>query len=65
MSLGVRSLAGFIQCYVDLVPFPTALSQCFVVSRLTRDQVEDYAKPKGWSVDDVGRWLASNLDYDT
>ncbi|MBP1472877.1 methionine synthase [Frateuria sp. MAH-13] len=39
-------------------------SQYFVVGRLTREQVDDYAKRKGWSREEAERWLASNLDYD-
>ena len=39
-------------------------SQYFVVGRLTREQVEDYAKRKGWSLAEAHRWLAPNLDYD-
>ncbi len=39
-------------------------SQYFVVGRLTREQVEDYARRKGWSREQAERWLASNLDYD-
>jgi 5-methyltetrahydrofolate--homocysteine methyltransferase len=39
-------------------------SQYFVVGRLTREQVQDYAKRKGWSIAEAERWLASNLDYD-
>ncbi|MBB5208640.1 methionine synthase [Chiayiivirga flava] len=39
-------------------------SQYFVVGRVTREQVEDYAKRKGWSMRDAERWLAPNLDYD-
>jgi 5-methyltetrahydrofolate--homocysteine methyltransferase len=39
-------------------------SQYFVVGRLTREQVEDYAKRKGWTREEAERWLASNLDYD-
>ena len=38
-------------------------SQYFVVGRLTREQVEDYARRKGWSREEAERWLASNLDY--
>ena len=40
-------------------------SQYFVVGRLTREQVEDYAKRKGWTLAEAERWLAPNLDYDT
>ncbi|SEJ48937.1 methionine synthase [Frateuria terrea] len=39
-------------------------SQYFVVGRLTRAQVEDYALRKGWTREQAERWLASNLDYD-
>jgi 5-methyltetrahydrofolate--homocysteine methyltransferase len=39
-------------------------SQYFVVGRLGKEQVEDYARRKGWSVPEAERWLASNLDYD-
>jgi 5-methyltetrahydrofolate--homocysteine methyltransferase len=39
-------------------------SQYFVVGRLSREQVDDYAKRKGWSRQDAERWLATNLDYD-
>jgi len=36
----------------------------FGVGRLGRDQIEDYAARKGWSVADAEQWLASNLGYD-
>jgi 5-methyltetrahydrofolate--homocysteine methyltransferase len=39
-------------------------SQYFVVGRLTREQVADYAKRKGWTLEQAERWLAPNLDYD-
>ena len=39
-------------------------SQYFVVGRLSKEQVEDYARRKGATVAQVERWLASNLDYD-
>ena len=32
--------------------------------RLGRDQVEDYARRKGWSVEEAQRWLAPVLNYD-
>ncbi len=35
------------------------------VGRIDRDQVEDYARRKGMSVQDVERWLAPNLGYET
>ena len=39
-------------------------SQYFGVGRIERDQVEDYAQRKGWTVEETERWLASNLAYD-
>jgi 5-methyltetrahydrofolate--homocysteine methyltransferase len=39
-------------------------SQYFVVGRVTKQQVEDYAKRKGWTLAEAERWLAPNLDYD-
>jgi 5-methyltetrahydrofolate--homocysteine methyltransferase len=39
-------------------------SQYFVVGRINREQVDDYAKRKGWSREETERWLAPNLDYD-
>jgi 5-methyltetrahydrofolate--homocysteine methyltransferase len=39
-------------------------SQYFVVGKLTKDQVEDYAERKGWTLAEAERWLSANLDYD-
>jgi 5-methyltetrahydrofolate--homocysteine methyltransferase len=39
-------------------------SQYFVVGRITKAQVEDYAKRKKWTLAEAERWLAPNLDYD-
>ncbi len=39
-------------------------SQYFVVGRITKQQVEDYARRKAWSLAEAERWLAPNLDYD-
>ncbi|MGB9376389.1 MAG: vitamin B12 dependent-methionine synthase activation domain-containing protein, partial [Mycobacteriales bacterium] len=38
-------------------------SQYFVVGRISRDQVEDYAERKGWTLRDAERWLSPNLAY--
>ena len=35
----------------------------FAVGKLGRDQVEDYARRKGWSFAEAERWLAPNLGY--
>ncbi|KGR39543.1 5-methyltetrahydrofolate--homocysteine methyltransferase [Xanthomonas vasicola] len=39
-------------------------SQYFVMGRLGKEQVADYAKRKGITLALAERWLASNLDYD-
>ncbi|KAA2286359.1 methionine synthase [Arenimonas fontis] len=39
-------------------------SQYFVVGRLSREQLADYARRKGVPLAQAERWLASNLDYD-
>ncbi|WP_191280632.1 methionine synthase [Nocardioides flavus (ex Wang et al. 2016)] len=39
-------------------------AQYFVVGRLARDQVADYADRKGWTLAEAERWLSPNLGYD-
>jgi 5-methyltetrahydrofolate--homocysteine methyltransferase len=39
-------------------------AQYFVVGRLGRDQVEDYAGRKGWTMREAERWLSANLGYE-
>jgi len=39
-------------------------SHYFGVGKIERDQVEDYAKRKGWSVEEAEKWLAPILNYD-
>jgi 5-methyltetrahydrofolate--homocysteine methyltransferase len=39
-------------------------SRYFAVDRLTRDQVEDYARRKRMDVTEIERWLAPNLGYE-
>ncbi len=36
----------------------------FGVGRIGRDQIEDYAQRKDWSIEEAERWLAPNLGYD-
>ncbi len=38
-------------------------SQYFGVGKIERDQIEDYAARKGWSVAEAERWLAPILNY--
>jgi 5-methyltetrahydrofolate--homocysteine methyltransferase len=39
-------------------------SHYFGVGKIERDQVEDYAKRKGWTAEEAERWLAPVLNYD-
>ncbi len=36
----------------------------FTVGRIGEDQIANYAKRKGQSIEDVERWLSSNLSYE-
>ncbi|MFO8152446.1 methionine synthase [Thioalkalivibrio sp.] len=36
----------------------------FGLGQINRDQVEDYARRKGWSIEEAERWLAPNLGYE-
>ncbi len=39
-------------------------SQYFGIGKVSKDQVEDYAKRKGIPLEEAERWLAPSLDYD-
>ncbi|MEA2079212.1 MAG: vitamin B12 dependent-methionine synthase activation domain-containing protein, partial [Pseudomonadota bacterium] len=39
-------------------------SKYFGVGKINRDQVEDYARRKGMTLEEAERWLAPNLGYD-
>jgi 5-methyltetrahydrofolate--homocysteine methyltransferase len=38
-------------------------SRYFPLGRIDRDQVADYAQRKGWTIQEVEKWLAPNLGY--
>jgi 5-methyltetrahydrofolate--homocysteine methyltransferase len=44
--------------------FANPEARYFAVDRVTRDQVEDYARRKGMPLTEVERWLSPNLGYD-
>ena len=44
--------------------FSNPESRYFGLGKIERDQVEDYARRKGWSVETAERWLAPVLNYD-
>jgi 5-methyltetrahydrofolate--homocysteine methyltransferase len=39
-------------------------SHYFGVGKIERDQVEDYASRKGWTIDEAEKWLAPVLNYE-
>ena len=36
----------------------------FAVGKIGKDQVEDYAKRKGWTMEQAEKWLAPILSYE-
>jgi 5-methyltetrahydrofolate--homocysteine methyltransferase len=66
-QVGVRlteSMAMWPGASVSGWYFSHPQSQYFVVGRLGRDQVADYAERKGWTLREAERWLSPNLGYD-
>jgi 5-methyltetrahydrofolate--homocysteine methyltransferase len=66
-NIGLRlteSFAMYPASSVSGLYFSHPRSQYFVVGRLSREQVADYARRKGVPLSQAERWLASNLDYD-
>jgi 5-methyltetrahydrofolate--homocysteine methyltransferase len=60
-----ESMAMWPGAAVSGLYFSHPQSQYFVLGRVGRDQVEDYAKRKGWTVREAERWLSANLGYRT
>ena len=60
-----ESMAMWPGAAVSGLYFSHPQSQYFVVGQIGRDQVESYAKRKGWSVQQAERWLGPNLGYQT
>jgi 5-methyltetrahydrofolate--homocysteine methyltransferase len=66
-SIGVQlteSYAMFPAASVSGFYFAHPDSRYFGVSKVQRDQVENYAKRKGWEIEQTERWLAPVLAYD-
>jgi 5-methyltetrahydrofolate--homocysteine methyltransferase len=59
-----ESFAMWPGASVSGVYFSHPQSHYFGVGRIERDQVEDYAARKGWSLEEAERWLAPILNYD-
>jgi 5-methyltetrahydrofolate--homocysteine methyltransferase len=63
---GIRlteSFAMFPASSVSGYYFSHPKSTYFGLGKIAKDQVEDYAKRKGMTVEEVERWLAPNLGY--
>jgi 5-methyltetrahydrofolate--homocysteine methyltransferase len=58
-----ESMAMWPGAAVSGLYFSHPQSQYFVVGQIGRDQVEGYAKRKGWTVAEAERWLSPNLGY--
>jgi len=56
MMLPAGSVSGFY--------FAHPGSRYFAIDRITREQVEDYARRKGWKFKEAEKWLAPALAYD-
>jgi 5-methyltetrahydrofolate--homocysteine methyltransferase len=59
-----ESLAMFPGASVCGVYFGHPEAKYFNVGKIERDQVEDYARRKGMTVEEVERWLSPVLNYD-
>ncbi|WP_040726718.1 methionine synthase [Thiomicrorhabdus sp. Kp2] len=59
-----ESFAMYPTAAVSGTYFAHPESRYFGVGSLGRDQVEDYAHRKGWSIEKAETWLAPNLGYD-
>lgn len=57
------SFAMFPTAAVSGLYFSHPESKYFGLGKINKDQIEDYAKRKGMSVDVVERWLSPNLSY--
>ena len=60
-----ESMAMWPGASVSGLYFSHPESQYFVLGRIGRDQVGDYAQRKGWTVDEAEKWLSPNLGYRT
>lgn len=60
-----ESLAMTPAAAVSGLYFSNPKSSYFAVGKITKEQVEDYARRKEIAVSEAERWLAPNLGYDT
>ncbi|WP_375481313.1 methionine synthase [uncultured Jatrophihabitans sp.] len=60
-----ESMAMWPGAAVSGLYFSHPQSQYFVLGRIGRDQVQDYAERKGWTVAEAEKWLSPVLGYRT
>ncbi|MGY1590999.1 methionine synthase [Geodermatophilus sp. SYSU D00708] len=60
-----ESMAMWPGAAVSGLYFSHPQARYFNLGRIGRDQVEDYARRKGWTVAEAERWLSPNLGYRT
>ena len=58
-----ESFSMFPAASVSGLVFANPKSKYFFVDKISKDQVEDYAKRKNITIKQAERWLASNLNY--
>ncbi|HEY4922078.1 MAG TPA: methionine synthase [Xanthobacteraceae bacterium] len=66
-AIGVKLTESFAMwpgASVSGLYFSHPQSHYFGVGKIERDQIEDYARRKGWTVAEAERWLAPVLNYD-
>ncbi len=59
-----ESLAMYPAASVSGWYFANPEAKYFGVGKIEKDQVEDYAKRKNWTVEEAEKWLRPNLEYD-
>jgi 5-methyltetrahydrofolate--homocysteine methyltransferase len=59
-----ESLAMYPASSVSGWYFANPESKYFGLGKIEKDQLEDYAKRKGWTVEEAEKWLRPNLEYD-
>jgi 5-methyltetrahydrofolate--homocysteine methyltransferase len=65
-AIGVKLTESFAMwpgASVSGLYFSHPQSHYFGIGKIERDQIEDYAKRKGWTVAEAERWLAPVLNY--
>jgi 5-methyltetrahydrofolate--homocysteine methyltransferase len=60
-----ESMAMWPGASVSGLYFSHPESQYFVLGRIGRDQVQDYADRKDWTLEEAEKWLSPNLGYRT